>query len=64
MPNKAIDKKPTYFLNPSMKHINLKEGLHEQVEMYKRILDTVRNGIVVTDPMDLLFFLINRMVSF
>jgi PAS domain S-box-containing protein len=47
---KAIEKKSTYFLNPSPTHFNIKEGLHAQVEMFKRILDTVRNGIVVTDP--------------
>src|SRR5208283_1154900 len=47
---KAIEKKSPYFLNPSPMHFNIKEGLHAQVEMYKRILDTVRNGIVVTDP--------------
>jgi transcriptional regulator with PAS, ATPase and Fis domain len=54
MPKKDNNKKELSLLSMML----LKDGknLRDQVEMYKRILDTVRNGIVVTDPDGMVVF--------
>jgi len=50
MPSKGSEKKTLKWGSVPVPHIDSADGLPEQVDLYKRVLNVSQNGIVITDP--------------